>query len=182
MRPLALAGRLSAGRRWLSRLVVVATLVLWVVLLRPTWLGGPAGYVVVAGDSMLPTLDDGTLVVTTAGPPYVVGDVVAFAVDVGDPAGRPIVIHRIIAGDQEHGYTTQGDSRPFSDPWTVRSEDIVGRWALVVQGFGHLLLLGRSPIFLASVGAGLAAYIALGWTTKANATGRRTASAGPRSP
>jgi signal peptidase I len=124
--------------------------------------GGPAGYIVVAGTSMEPTYSDGTLVITFTGPSYTVGDVVAFAVDVGEGRSRPLVIHRIIGGDAAGGYVTQGDNRPFSDPWSVRPADIVGRAAFAVPAFGQALLFLRSPIMLASIGAALATYVVLG--------------------
>jgi signal peptidase len=149
----------------------VAALAIWVVYLRPTWLGGPAGYVVVAGDSMLPTYSDGTLVVTSVAAGYGPGDVVAFAVDVGDPVARPLVIHRIAGGDAEDGYVTQGDNRPFTDPWITRPADILGRPMLTVPGAGQFLLILRSPIVIASISAGAAVYIVLGPPR----TSRRTA-------
>jgi signal peptidase I len=157
-------GRLSSSRKWMFRFALIGAAALWIMCLRPTSLGGPASYVVVAGDSMLPTYADGTLVVSLASPTYVVGDVITFAVDVDDVKGRPLVIHRIVGGDAEDGYNTQGDNRPFTDPWTVQVGDVVGREAWAIQGAGQALLLVRSPIVLASIGAAVAAYVIMGWT------------------
>jgi signal peptidase I len=151
--------------RRLIRLALIAIpLAAWAIWLRPTMLGGPAGYVVVAGDSMLPTFSDGTLVLTTASADYALGDVIAFAVATANRTDQPLVIHRIVSGDASEGFVTQGDNRTFTDPWIVRVEDIVGRSSLSVAGVGQVLLALRSPIALASIGAGIAAYVVLGWT------------------
>ena len=171
-------------RRWLAGFAIGLLLALWAVWLRPTWLGGAAAYVVVAGESMLPTLTDGTLVLTQTRPEYEIGDVVAFAVDAGSPLGRPLVIHRIVAGSAEAGFTTRGDNRPHSDPWIVRTDDIVGRQAYALPGVGQFLTWLRSPIVLASLGAGLAAYVVLGWSgnsgrSSSSARCRRAGTRGP---
>ena len=150
--------------RALAWLVFGLAIMSWAAWLRPTWLGGPAGYVVVAGDSMLPTLSDGTLVVTQTMAAYHVGDVVAFVVDIGSPRGRPVVIHRVVDGNAVEGFTTSGDNRPFDDPWLVGAEDILGREAFAVPWAGQFLLWMRSPIAVASASAGLAAYVVLGWS------------------
>ena len=155
--------RPSSVRKWLFRLLLVTAAGLWMVFLRPAGLGGSVAYVVVAGDSMLPTYSDGTLVVSFVRPTYAIGDVVTFAVDVADPTTRPLVIHRIVAGTEAEGFTTQGDNRPFADPWTVRPEDIVGAEGFGIPGIGQALLMVRSPAVLASIFAAVATYVALGW-------------------
>src|SRR5687767_15310432 len=116
---------MNTVRRWAFRGLLGVLAILWFVFLRPTSLGGSTAYVVVAGDSMLPTYADGTLVVSSVRESYQLGDVITFAVDVEDTfgSGRPLVIHRIVGGDAVAGYTTQGDNRPFSDPWTVKPAD-----------------------------------------------------------
>jgi len=154
----------SSLNKWTFRVLLGATAVLWVLFLRPTSLGGPTSYVVVAGDSMLPTYADGTLVVSFSRPSYEHGDVVTFAVDVDDAPGRPLVIHRIVGGSAADGYTTQGDNRPFTDPWKVTPADIVGRESFAIPGVGQVLLVARSPIVLASVAAAVMTYVVMGWT------------------
>lgn len=151
-------------KRWIFRVLLGITAVLWVLFLRPTSLGGPSSYVVVAGDSMQPTYSDGTLVVSFSRPSYELGDVITFAVDVDDASGRPLVIHRIVGGNAADGYRTQGDNRPFTDPWSVLPADIVGREAFAIPGVGQALLVARSPIVIASVAAAVMTYVVLGWT------------------
>jgi signal peptidase I len=150
-------------RRWTFRVLLGFVAVLWFALLRPTSLGGPTSYVVVAGDSMLPTYGDGTLVVGFSRPAYEPGDVITFAVEVEDAPGRPLVIHRIVSGNAADGFTTKGDNRPFTDPWTVMPADIVGRDAFAIPGVGQALLIVRSPIVIASTSAAVMTYVVLGW-------------------
>ena len=155
-------------RRWTFRVLLVVAAALWVIFLRPTSLGGSTSYVVVAGDSMLPTYADGTLVVGFTRTSYEQGDVITFAVDADDAVGRPLVIHRILSGNALDGYTTQGDNGPFTDPWNVMPADILGREAFAIPGVGQALLVLRSPVVIASVSAAVMIYVVLGWTGTGN--------------
>ncbi|MER3397507.1 MAG: hypothetical protein C4316_03050, partial [Chloroflexota bacterium] len=83
----------------------------WFFFLRPGFLGGPAGYIIVSGPSMEPTLYEKDLAVVLAQDEYALGDVVAFRVEGG------IVIHRIVGGDPQAGYITRGDNRESPDMW-----------------------------------------------------------------
>lgn len=125
----------------LAWFVLVGALVGWWVALAPTAIGGPASYVVVLGDSMQPLLADGDLAIAQRRPSYGAGDLVVFAVDRGQ------VIHRIVGGSPEQGWTTQGDNNWWLDPWDVHDEDIVGQYAWRVPGAGSgLLHLLRYPL------------------------------------
>src|SRR3954453_11712053 len=72
--------RVRNRRRWVLRglgwlLLAVESAVLW-----PTRLGGTIAYVAVSGDSMLPTLHPGDLVVTRSQGTYQVGDLIVYVV------------------------------------------------------------------------------------------------------
>jgi len=126
----------------------------WLLLFRPTFLGGPAGYIIVAGASMEPTLSNGDLAVARQQEGYKEGDIVAFRVPQGEPGEGHIVIHRIVGGAAEEGYIVQGDNKKGPDPWHPTANDIVGRmWFSVPRGGLYVLLL-RQPIVLGAV-AGL---------------------------
>ena len=162
--------RTSIGSLLLPALLVLL-LVVWAVLLRPVALGGPAGYVLVAGNSMQPTLSAGSLVVTMPLAEYQIGDVVAFRVVLPGPAPTPLVIHRIVGGSPNEGYVTQGDNLPHPDPWIVDVQDIIGREVWSLGGVGPLLGFLRSPVVVASVAAAAAAYVVLSRPGSSGAAG-----------
>lgn len=87
----------------------------WFVALRPMSLGGPVDYLVIRGDSMLPTYETGDLVIVQSEPTYAVGEIVAYRVPAGELGAGRLVIHRLI-GVESGGFTVQGDNNPAPDP------------------------------------------------------------------
>src|SRR5690554_6680754 len=104
--------------KYVTYALSLGLIVAWMFTLRPTALGGPAGYVMVSGISMQPTLYTGDLVITRKSDEYRVGDVVAFRAEGG------MVIHRIIDGDGDTGFILQGDNNEFRDQWRPTTKDI----------------------------------------------------------
>jgi signal peptidase len=142
---------------------VIVAAVGWFIALRPQVLGGPAAYILVSGESMQPTIHPGSLVILFRRPHYAVGDVVAYRVPPGDPGAGLNIIHRIVGGSAEAGFVVRGDNAPNSDLWRPKPGDIIGSAQLVIPGAVPVVLVARSPIVAASVAAGLAAYLALGF-------------------
>jgi signal peptidase len=128
-------------------LIAIASCTAWAFTLRPQSLGGPAGYVMVRGISMLPTYHTNDLVITRQRASYSKGDIVAYRVPSGQVGAGIVVIHRIIGGSGSSGYVVPGD--------------IVGKAWLLGPQTGRLLLLLRAPIPLASIAAGIAMAIVL---------------------
>lgn len=156
----------SAMRRCtaVSLLVTVALVATWFAVLRPTWLGGPAGYVIVAGLSMEPAFHTGDLAITQRQPSYAVGDVIAFETEGG------MVIHRIVEGDAVTGYRVKGDNRELPDVWRPRPDSIGGKvWLMVPQG-GSLVAFVRQPAILAGLAAAVAFFFA--FTARPTGLGR----------
>lgn len=137
-------------------LVTVALVATWIAFLRPTWLGGPAGYVIVAGVSMEPAFRTGDLAITQRQPWYAVGDVIAFETEGGT------VIHRIVGGDAGSGYRVKGDGRELADVWQPRPESIGGRVWLRVAQVGSLVAIVRQPAVLAALAAAITFFVAFG--------------------
>lgn len=127
----------------------------WFLVLRPTSLGGPAGYALVSGTSMLPALEANDLVITQAQDRYGTGDIVLFEVK------DALVIHRIVGGDPIGGFTTRGDNKPVEDGFKATPETIVGKAWLRLPGFGRWVLIVRQPLPLAICSWGLATYLLL---------------------
>lgn len=141
-----------------ARILIPALLVLvWLVLFRPASLGGPAGYVMVTGVSMEPTIHDGDFVLTRTQGRYEIGDIVAFDVD-----GR-IVIHRIIGGSGEAGFVMQGDNNPAPDDWQPTNAEILGERWIHIPGLGaRLSQIRTSPAVFGGVIGLLVALALLG--------------------
>ena len=147
------------------RLAGVAALVGWFLFLRPAGLGGPAGYVVVSGKSMLPTLEAGDLVLTERHATYGAGDLVAYEVK-----GK-LVIHRVVGGNGVDGYQMQGDNNDAIDPWRPTDSDITGKARLVVPRGGiPIETLRNDPLLLACLAGGLALFLCLVRGSKTPAT------------
>lgn len=131
---------------------------------------GPARHVVVAGDSMLPALRSGDVVVTLRQAEYRVGDVVAYRVPEGEPGAGIVVIHRVVRITPK-GLLLKGDNNDGLDPWTPSGADVLGREALVVPRLGLAIALLRSTLGLALV-AGLVTFlVALGGEARSSETG-----------
>lgn len=143
----------------------------WVLVLRPQALGGPAAYITVAGVSMEPTLHAGDLVVMTRGDVYQPGDVVAYRVPDGDPAAGRHVIHRVIGGGPEEGYLLQGDNTPAPDRWRPSDRDIVGRQLFVIPAFGSALMLLKTPAAIAGLATALVVFALPQWGAPAGGAG-----------
>jgi signal peptidase I len=174
---------LRRGVAFVRRAAGMATILVfaaWFVVLRPQALGGTAGYVMVAGVSMQPTLEPGTLVIVMRQADYEVGDVVAYRIADGDFAAGSNVIHRIVGGTAT-GFVTHGDNTTWLDSWHPSTSDVIGKVAFTIPGAVPFLLFLRSPLFLASLAAGFAVYLVLGWTAPRPSPVVRSTAAAARS-
>jgi len=153
--------RSRPGPGLLLELAVLALVVAWFFLFRPQFLGGPAAYIIVSGDSMLPTLRHGDLVIVRRQDAYAPGDIVAYRVPQGEPGAGHIIIHRIVGGSAQEGYVTQGDNHAIPDTWRPTVDDVVGKLWLRVPGVGKTLGLFRSPLLMAAAAAALTAALVL---------------------
>jgi len=142
-----------SSRARASLLLGIGLLVVWFVLLRPLFLGGPASYIIISGRSMEPTLHSGDLALTLREDTYTEGDIVTFRVQGG------IVVHRIVGGTATEGYVIQGDNKEAPDLWRPTADQILGKMWLHVPGAGRYLLTLRQPLVFALVVAALAALV-----------------------
>ena len=148
--------------RRLLRVIAVLAFAGWFLALRPQSLGGPAAWILVAGESMEPNIHAGSLVVVMVRTEYSVGDVVAYRVPEGDPGEGSNVIHRIVGGSAAEGFTLRGDNTSGPDIWHPRRSDILGAAWLILPNAVLPILFLRSPIVIASVAAAVATYFVLG--------------------
>ena len=133
----------------------------WLLLFRPTFLGGPATYVMVSGASMEPTLDSGDLVLVRQQGNYGSGDIVVFRVPQGEPGEGATVIHRIVGGSPDEGFLMQGDNKEGPDPWRPTKDDVVGKLWFSVPGASRYLAVLQSPLLLAGLASGVAVFLVL---------------------
>ncbi len=145
----------KGSRRILKVATMVAVLAIWIVLLRPQSLGGPALYIVIRGTSMLPTYQNGDLVVMQPAPAYTVGDPIAYRVPSGQIGEGHVIVHRITGGDGTMGFTVQGDNNNAVDPWLPRATDIAGKSWIVVPGVGRLVTMIHQPVIAGGLAAGV---------------------------
>jgi signal peptidase len=156
-------------RRTLTLAFCLTALAAWLVLLRPTALGGPASYVFVSGTSMQPTLETGDLVLLQRADAYQPGDIVAFRTPEDQPGSGALVIHRIIGGDPGAGFVMRGDNKPVPDEWRPTADDVAGKLWIRLPGMGSVVGWLKQPSVFASLVAGaVVLFIMLG-----GGTGRR---------
>ena len=164
---------MTIARRVVLALVFLAAVVLWFLLLRPDFLGGPASYIMVSGTSMEPAMHHGDLALMRKQGSYGKGDIVAFRAEGG------IVIHRILGGTAEEGFLVQGDNKEAPDPWRPRPENILGEMWFRVPRAGLFLALLRQPLHLAALAGVLGALSVLTAGTARSAARTATPQSAP---
>jgi signal peptidase len=172
--PAAAASRTPSTRAALKRaweitsiVLVIAACVFWAMFLRPQSLGGPAAYVLVSGQSMLPLYHTGDLVLVRRKASYKVGDIIAYRVPQGDAMAGAQVIHRIVGGNATRGFVVQGDNRTAADTWRPKPSDIVGAAAVQIPHAVVVLQFLRSPLLLGLLAASFVfVYLLSGGTKK----------------
>jgi signal peptidase len=136
--------------------VLLVLLGAWVILLRPTSLGGGATWVMIRGSSMLPGYRTGDLVIARTEATYDVGDIVAYRVPAGEIGAGHIVVHRLTGGDAVSGFVVQGDNNDTPDPWHPTARDIVGEVWLRAPLIGFAVSAIREPAVLGALASALA--------------------------
>jgi signal peptidase I len=132
----------------LKRLVYIILAVILVPLsiyLWPAALGGDGGFLIVQGNSMLPTILPGSIVLTKQQQSYQIDDIVSFTVR--EEGYARTIVHRIIA-EGDKGFIIKGDNNPKKDPGFPTNRDINGKVVFVVPYVGDLLLNLRNPVMM----------------------------------
>ena len=142
------------------RAAILGLAAFWLLALRPQWLGGPALYLVVRGDSMLPTYQDGDLLMLSSQPGYDVGDAIGYRLPAGEVGAGHIVVHRLI-GQVGDRFAVRGDNNPAPDPVFPSRADVVGRVLVTVPGVGRLIATLLSPALAGALAAALVVMAAL---------------------
>jgi len=143
--------------------------VLLIALIIETYMG--AAYLsnnftplmVVTTASMEPTIMVGDLIYVKGVSPsdIQVGDIITFKPPREYLKGA-LITHRVVDvlyDSNEISFKTMGDNNPSIDPWTVKSEDIIGRQTAIRSGVGGFFLWIRTPAGIAALGIILALYL-----------------------
>jgi signal peptidase len=149
--------RRARWRAVLTWILILGAVSAWTAFLRPASLGGSAGYVIVSGESMEPTMHTGDLAIVRAKSTYSPGDVVAYRIPRSNVGEGMLVIHRVIGGSPEDGLILQGDNRDHPDVWRPTADDVVGSLLAHLPHAGTALFLFRTPLVLATA-AGLLGF------------------------
>jgi signal peptidase I len=110
---------------------------------------------------MNPLYHTGDIVIVHRQAHYRVGEIVAYIVPKGTAGAGAQVIHRLIGGDENKGFVVQGDNRTAPDVWHPRRNQIVGTAWLHIPKAGTAVVLLHTPLFLASLAAGIAVACAI---------------------
>ena len=132
-----------------NRLKIISLVIILplVIFLWPSAVGGKTDFMIVQGQSMVPTILPGSFLIIQHEPPYEVDDVVAYNM-VQENIGQ-IVVHRIIEYDPvDRDFIMQGDNNEKPDTGTYTQEDIIGEVKFVIPFFGYALSLMRNPVIL----------------------------------
>ncbi|MEJ5201983.1 MAG: signal peptidase I [Anaerolineales bacterium] len=119
-------------------LSVCSIIILW-VLFAPAKFGGSVEYLIVDGDSMLPALSKGDLVLLRGAALYQPGDVIAYR----NPQFG-IVIHRILRQEGQR-FVLKGDHNYWEDSYLPRNEDVIGKLWLRIPFLGKIFAYFRNP-------------------------------------
>jgi signal peptidase len=154
-------------RRAIELAIGLLVIGLWALTLRPVSLGGPATYVVVRGDSMLPAYHSGDLVILQGASAFETGDAVGYRVPAGEVGAGHIVLHRIVGGDAGRGFVLQGDNNPAPDPWQPSIGDVAGRAAVTLPGAGRVIAFIHQPAVAGALAVSLLVMILVArWPAK----------------
>ena len=132
----------------LQKVVIILLIVILLplaVLFWPTTLGGDTGFLIVQGNSMLPTILPGSLVIIKKQPTYQIDDIVSYTLSEGTASKN--VVHRII-DEAEGDFIIKGDNNPKQDVGLQSIDAINGKVVFATPYFGDLMLFVRNPVIL----------------------------------
>jgi len=135
----------------LVQIIILIVMLPFVIYFWPASIGGETTIMLVQGQSMLPTILPGSLVVAKAAPEYNVGDIVAY--EQRDGSASKIIVHRIME-ITDKGFVIQGDNNPKKDVGYPKEEDILGTVLFSTPYVGEIITLFKNPIVMA-VSAGV---------------------------
>ncbi|MGQ0791212.1 MAG: signal peptidase I [Nitrosopumilaceae archaeon] len=129
------------------KIIIGIALIPVIIYLWPSALGGNAEFLLVQGQSMLPTIEPGSFVVIKSKPTYEIGDIVSYSTEKFSDFGGRTIVHRIIKETNE-GFIIKGDNNPKPDPGVIAPSAIRGEVVLFTPFLGYVLVLLRNPLVM----------------------------------
>ena len=109
----------------------------------PSFLGGDTEFIIINGESMLPTIISGSLAVAKSAQVYEVGDIAVYK----DESNNRQVVHRIIEQNEDE-FTFKGDNNKAKDPGIVKAEMIHGKVIFVAPYLGYPSQYLKNPVIM----------------------------------
>jgi len=129
------------------KIIIVLALIPLVIYLWPEALGGETQFLLVQGQSMMPTIEPGSFVILRESEKYEVGDIVGYSTAVDGPFSGRNVVHRIME-EKKAGFVIKGDNNPKKDPGLVQNNQIFGEVIFFTPFAGYLLIFMRNPLVM----------------------------------
>jgi signal peptidase len=136
------------------KIIIGIALIPVAIYLWPSALGGNAEFLLVQGQSMLPTIEPGSFVIIKSKPTYEIGNVVSYSTEKYSDFGGRTIVHRIIKETPE-GFIIKGDNNPKPDPGIIPPSAIRGEVVAFTPFLGYVLVLLRNPLVMAVLAVGL---------------------------
>lgn len=129
------------------KIIIGIALIPLVFYLWPAALGGDTQFLLVQGQSMLPTIQPGSFVVIKEQESYEVGDIVGYSTPKESEFQGRNIVHRIMEKNSD-GFIIKGDNNPRKDPGIVRPDQIMGEVIFFTPFAGYILLIMRNPLIM----------------------------------
>jgi len=129
----------------LIKIISIVILIPFVIYFWPASFGGDTTIMMVQGQSMLPTILPGSLVVAKEAPEYQIDDIVAY--EQKERGYSKVIVHRII-DVHEQGFIIQGDNNPRKDVGYPTEDVILGKVLFSTPYVGDIIGMFREPIVL----------------------------------
>ena len=129
------------------KIIIGIALIPLVIYLWPAALGGDTQFLLVQGQSMLPTIEPGSFVVIKKQDSYEVGDIVSYSTSIQSEFQGRNVVHRIMEV-KPTGFIIKGDNNQKNDPSIVKQEQIMGEVVFFTPFAGYILLIMRNPLIM----------------------------------
>jgi signal peptidase I len=155
-------------------LLLLLVVGLFIILLPVYARTGSYPLVIVDGNSMYPTLQNGDVVyyhAATNNANIPNGTIIVFVqgdtgISMLDGMVRPVVIHRIVGqitqSDGQVCYSTKGDNNNVNDPFLTRSDHVLGVGGLSIPKIGLFVLFLKSPQgLIATIGIICLSYLSI---------------------